>query len=94
MPSLPVPSVRSVISSRRRGSNWRRSNSKFSPSFTSRTDRTSPPLAREVALEALRRTQGGIPEEEGDEPDEDEAGNRDDYYARTSEIIAFAEPGE
>ncbi|CAL1270394.1 unnamed protein product [Larinioides sclopetarius] len=52
------------------------------------------PLAREVALEALRRTQGGIPEEEGTEPEEDEAGGRDDYYARPSEIIAFAEPGE
>ncbi|GFU40684.1 tubulin polyglutamylase ttll6 [Trichonephila clavipes] len=52
------------------------------------------PLAREVALEALRRTQGGIPDDEGTEPEEDDTGGRDDYYARTSEIIAFAEPGE
>ncbi|GFR26289.1 tubulin polyglutamylase TTLL6 [Trichonephila clavata] len=52
------------------------------------------PLAREVALEALRRTQGGIPDDEGAEPEEDDTGGRDDYYARTSEIIAFAEPGE
>ncbi|GFY44710.1 inhibin beta chain [Trichonephila inaurata madagascariensis] len=52
------------------------------------------PLAREVALEALRRTQGGIPDDEGTEPEEDDTGGRDDYYARTSEIIAFAEPGQ
>lgn len=61
------------------------------------------PVARELALEALRRTQGGaLPseteedeEQTGNPPDEDEGTSvRDDYYARTSEIIAFAEPGE
>lgn len=54
------------------------------------------PVLRELALEALRRTQGGIPEDEdeGGRPPEEDEGTRDDYYARTSEIIAFAEPGE
>lgn len=52
------------------------------------------PLPRKVALEALRQAQG---EQQGPgeplNPGEEDA-PRDDYYARTSEIIAFAEPGE
>lgn len=52
------------------------------------------PLPRKVALEALRQAQG---EQQGPgdnlDPGEEDA-PRDDYYARTSEIIAFAEPGE
>ncbi|XP_054724763.1 inhibin beta B chain-like [Uloborus diversus] len=51
-------------------------------------------LTREVALEALR-TRGALPEEGPPPPEgaEDAPGRGDDYYARTSEIIAFAEPG-
>ncbi|XP_054932476.2 uncharacterized protein, partial [Dermacentor andersoni] len=55
---------------------------------------SAPPLARELALEALRRVHL-LPEpralEDQGAPD---ARQEDDYYGRTAEIIAFAEPGE
>ncbi|KAH9370962.1 hypothetical protein HPB48_013392 [Haemaphysalis longicornis] len=54
------------------------------------------PLARELALEALRRVHL-LPEpralEDQGAPDPRQAQD-DDYYGRTAEIIAFAEPGE
>ncbi|XP_077554592.1 inhibin subunit beta [Haemaphysalis longicornis] len=53
------------------------------------------PLARELALEALRRVHL-LPEpralEDQGAPDPRQAQD-DDYYGRTAEIIAFAEPG-
>ncbi|XP_023223242.1 inhibin beta B chain-like [Centruroides sculpturatus] len=57
------------------------------------------PVSREVALEALRRIglQSMLPPEHSILRDDADVngGNlgRDDYYGRTSEIIAFAEPG-
>ncbi|KAL1427959.1 hypothetical protein MTO96_000300 [Rhipicephalus appendiculatus] len=54
---------------------------------------SAPPLARELALEALRRVHL-LPEpralEDQGAPDPRQ---EDDYYGRTAEIIAFAEPG-
>ncbi|KAL1430617.1 hypothetical protein MTO96_014863, partial [Rhipicephalus appendiculatus] len=53
---------------------------------------SAPPLARELALEALRRVHL-LPEpralEDQGAPDPRQ---EDDYYGRTAEIIAFAEP--
>ncbi|XP_049270063.1 growth/differentiation factor 11-like [Rhipicephalus sanguineus] len=55
---------------------------------------SAPPLARELALEALRRVHL-LPEpralEDQGAPDPRQ---EDDYYGRTAEIIAFAEPGQ